>query len=1498
MKKVSVHTIGGMVLDKDPRSVQPNELTYAKDNEIFGVTEGKDSSSYPYPSSVLSYTIPPLEQQNQYVRARFVNTATSYVLSLKDDRYGTYIGPSEITITLASLPSPTVANFVSALNTILNVYNYSADFDSISGDYFSLTILDGTTITSPLSFSITQKEINGSSEFYYDIFTIQDAFNPLTALDAEFKPLQTIQVNDVSFVFSKSYNGEGVAIGVATNTYLQDWSYTHLVVSNKLSFPEGEVIEIQGEEINNNQYALYWADNSGKPKVIYIPTNLTSPLKYTINNMVGTEGLFTLESIVEQTNLQIQNYGRIAFNNQLQSGGQLEAGTWFYFIASGIDRNYSEWSAASEPIPVFSSTTKSASAGAIIGGDKTPKVTSKANVLEVLGVDSKVYNSVKVAAMVNQGGAYSAFEIGEYDVANLQNPFYITHTGKETGIIDLDTASLPAVQEVFINSKNVQIKKNRLNLANVEIQVEEDLDEVFANVVLGQTTTTIEGTGAVDFSSEPLFRVAASPYNITVDGQASVVFTNDSTNGNFNTSSVFNLSTGKFTVPSGGTGTYYLNLSFSFNLPFPADLYPQEVYVLNNTNGEKYCLTTYADSLSVRNVLNKIDSVTLTAGDELVVAIFTSGLSSTQYRIQTFAFSATRAISNFPSKGIRVGEYQLPQNVATKTGYMINERYSFYARIKYTSGYLSQWRYLGQYQFGNGNFPSEPSDSFLTDSTSVATSNTNVYALTIDGIDVSSIKDRIEYIEFGRAICNPTILGTGVFIPSDSSTGGQGGTFNSGLYTGNTDATVYRSANSLTSDNRLFGVMLCPDWATGTIKPEFQDGDQLIVYGVFSGTKSQIISGGGSKFGSFWEFSGVFLGSGQPYIIDIEDAAYCEWNTNSRVLRNDANNLYKASSLSNNATITTLAAESMAVSLSSKIVPLTGTLPALDNGIYYVQYYRPNSNQYNEIDDTVVSCNTFIEVNSTSGDILPQKIVYGGDTYTQKTFMKVLYNAKNPATSPSYYVNSALTSFLGFYSQNKINQQMRYNDTTFTNQPYPFGNSLDNYLFGVYDAGEQFNIDNGYSWQSVIGNSKPYNPKILKQGIFKARIYYSGQKPINSILDSYRGLLPNDFKDLDSKNGEINGLYDINSVMVALQPFKVSVLPYQSDVGLSAEDGSLYVGNGGVYAQRENPVSSYGATLKSGTLVAENEAGNSVLYWFSENGRGLFRYSNDGVKNLSEENHLRSWFYNNTNLIKEEYDIVFGFDRTRSLIFMSTKGINRSVSIWNSGSSYSAGNYVRYGEIGKYQTFENLQDIYVATGSNTNENPYDNPDVWSYVQTAETEYYNYNSLVFNEKANFFQGFFTLIVSRYFNFNGRIYVPRGRESFNEVYELFGSKTGYLRWLDDNTTYKQGEWVVEWASNDNGLLPKRYSWVGLQAGSLHNTANNPTLLVYNDNQTSLSSGGLEFDYVAGQLGTGILPDINDDPISSSSYTKIRLSNSVFNRIYGVVAHFYIMTRNILK
>lgn len=1490
--------IGGVNLDKDPRTLSTTELSYAKDNENIGIVEGEDLSTKPLPSSSEIFEVPNLQVQYQYVRAKFEDSVDSYTFTIKD-LSGNSIGPSSITIAVS--PGDTVTDLITALNAILGGYGYTATYDDIQGVWFSLAIYQGSG--TPIAYTLTQSETISAITTDIIVYTLQDAFNPIGSINAQFKPLSSYYIGNIIFQLSKSYDGTATTFGYAQANQSGIYTYTELFTTSNIVIPENEVIELQGEK-SNSRYNFYWGDNTGKPKCIYVPETLGefAPLRYNMTNFEDeTLGIFTLESIGVQTDLQIQNFSRVNFNSQLDNGGNLEAGTWFYFTSLGINNDYSEWSGASEGVAVFTEGITSPSAGFNVGGDLTPAMTGKCNVLTITGANPQVYNRLKLAAVLNQGGAYSGVLIGEYDIPS--DSFEITHTGTETGSSDYDFKLLPPVQEVFLRNKCTQIKKNRLNIANVEVANDDNLEAIFSAVTLGQTTETMDNTGYVVITENPIFKVSsASQFTVTAVNEQGLTLTVNTPNGDFNPSSAYNTASNLY-IPS-VNGDYVVSAEMTYK-DIVADGINKSIssaYVVDVVTGVKILELPITDINTQNGIVTRSASaiLSLNTSQQIAFKYFITDGNTNQIFVYTAVFTVAKVVSDYNYKYLRVGEYQQPENIALKRGYMVNENYAFFARVYYKTGYISNWYYLGQYRFGNGSFPANLQDGFLQD----ISSNTLTYALTISGLDISSIKDDIYRIEFGRAVCNPTILGTGIFIPSHAFQGGnEGGTFKTGLYTGNTSGGSYGQNINGSNVVRYFGVMICPDWLING-EPQFKSGDYLINYGQYEpSTSSFVQAGANKKWGSGLDLEGNFIPftALSPTSINIADAAPTAFNTNSRILENDTQSLYLGASLDQTGTIDTLSTKCMAMSLESRIIPNAGTPTGSDLGVYYVQYVRPISNQYDIENLTIVSCNAYVEVSASTTNILPTQTVFGGDTYTQKTYAKILYNAYNPDTTSG----GTLSSMVGFYSQNKFNAQMRYVDKTFNNKPFPFGTPLGDYLFGTYEAQEQFNLDNGYNWYLPITNGKPYNKKIVKERVFESRIYYSQQKSLGSVADSYRTILPNDFKDLPANYGGITALLDTNDVMLSIQPNAVCTLQYQADVALSSADGSVYIGNGGVYAQRENVVSKFGASVKSGTILAENRNGNAQAYWYSDTARAFLRYGQDGVRNLSEENGFRTWFINSSKLVKDEFDIVIGFDRNRKAIFITARALNDTVPVWDSATSYGDGDYVRYGALNKYNNFEWMQDVYVAINPNTNSNPYDTPADWELVPETNMFYYNKWTAVWNEARNYFQGFFTLMPERYFNLNGIMLVPRGRPSYGKMFDVFGGN-GYLQWLSQSGVYKQGTFTLEVVGNmsGRGLVPERYQGVGLQVGMDHDTANNPSGVIYTElqNEDNVSNGEsvlspTDFEYQNGQIGSGIYPNAQDEVIIGD-WAKFRFTTQNYIRVFSIVIRMYVKRRILSK
>jgi len=1111
-----INIIGPVNKDIDPRSMPPNMLSDANDAEFLSATAGQDESASALPSSLKVYDIPQIETQYQIVRLRYnpVISVTGYTFEITDST-------GVILVSVLVPVGASLAADIATLNTYLTGYTLVVD-GAMSGVYYKAYLRQGAG--TPVGYTIKLWEETASTSTEIPVFTLQDYYNPISALDQQFQQLQSFELNNISFVYSRTYDGVMHQLGYATENQSGTWTYVTLMVTRNLAFPSLKVIEVQGETINSGSYALYWIDDTNKPKVAYIPTTLGaySMLKYnTTSYNAGTTGVQTLESIDKQTDLQIQNPARAAYSDQLESGGGLQAGTWWYFVAVGMNNNYSEYSYASQPFAVFSASTTAPSAGAYIGGDKTPTLTSKINVIQVYGADAKVYNTLRLAAVLCQGGAYSATIVGEYAITTTD--FVLQHTGLESGTEIIDVASLPPVQEVITSAKNLQLKKNRLNLANVGVANDANLESIFQDVTLGQTTSELDHSGYINFSGSAQFRAQITEaYSDTTTGSQRIKLYNDSTAPNFDTTGVFDpaINVWAFTVPATGNYTLSVYLKARFGeTAGGAELFgPVKSYVLNTstTPFTQYCVSDPPTPFPFIAGVYVTQVVNLTAGDVLCFsADFVNQRPGaiTSYSVVDAYFTATKVISNYPLKSLAVGEYQVPENIATKPGYMVNETYPFYGRAHYTNGYVSSWYYIGNYRFDGGGTYATLANGSITTSAAIASMKVLSHGLTINGLDISTIKSSISKIEIGRGICNPTILGTGVFIPAHGTIGGtDGGKFKTGYYAGDIDGTSasYGSVVAAASALRYHGFMICPDWMTGE-KPTFQSGDYLIVYGVGRYlSNSSLIVGADAKYGAYREFTGAFLplqtGSPGVYAATILDAEYTEFNTNSGILKNATAGEYMAASVDNTGTIDTLATEGMAMTLSSKIVCCgAGTLALGDDmGVYYVQYVRANANQYDSKNTIVVSTNTFVDINLSTADVLPQINVYGGDTYTQKTYAKILYNAKNTNAAQG----GTLTSFIGFYSQNKINQQMRFVDKSFTNLPFPFGTDLDRYLFGKYEAQEQFQIDKGYTWELPIGKSRSYDSNIPKPTSFPARIYYSQQKPAGSLQDWYRTLLP------------------------------------------------------------------------------------------------------------------------------------------------------------------------------------------------------------------------------------------------------------------------------------------------------------------------------------------------------------------------------------------------------
>ena len=382
MQDVQVNTFsGGLDFDSDLRTIKSDRYVDALNVETLSIEKNGVNSITPMKSSALAFSVPDIIGTAQVTKLKYeagVNIVFYFYNST-----GTLIGQAFID----AATNTHFGAFETAFTNAMTGYGYEVgDFTlSAGGDYFIFAVENGGN---PVRLSFLW-QVDGE---YYDEIVVQEAF-----VSSKLTPIATWNVEDRLFVFSTT--GSVTEIGIATKA--TTWSYTRILRTGYFVLPTTEAIDIRVEKVSNQSWAVYWTDNTNKPKVLYIPEAYTEDcvVKYTESSwQTPTSGYIIYNEVDEQTNLQlINNAGLVTYSNQLQSGGSLPSGGYRYSVRFGVNgiENTTEWSVLTPSvIPVFKASTESPSSYIKIQGEKSGTATSKANVLLVQNALPNIYNFV------------------------------------------------------------------------------------------------------------------------------------------------------------------------------------------------------------------------------------------------------------------------------------------------------------------------------------------------------------------------------------------------------------------------------------------------------------------------------------------------------------------------------------------------------------------------------------------------------------------------------------------------------------------------------------------------------------------------------------------------------------------------------------------------------------------------------------------------------------------------------------------------------------------------------------------------------------------------------------------------------------------------------------------------------------------------------------------------------------------------------------------------
>ena len=1508
----------GLDSDNDLRSVKSERYIDGNDIEHFVDETNTLGGIRRMKGTKLGYTIPNITPQFSNYRFPFITTGNTdyrvtitapfYLQFTTEAAYPSGIPPT--TTGVSNLGSFLEGNIVFA-DAFTNTLNYQ--LAALANGAFRLDI----NTTGSLTITVETKPTGTTEWVIQPLILLQEAIS----YTAEMQPLSTALVGDKQFVLSKAIGQNYCEIGCAVRDINETWTYTRLLGSTKLNLPTTEVIDMRAEVLGNDTIGVYWVDNTNKPKVFYCNNDLTIPVfRYIWETRDGLTGVYlnkfgtyNLNNVDIQTNLQIfNNKALVVVDRQIATGGSLKAGGKRYYVRFGVNgtENTTPFNDIGEYTIVYSADNQAPRNAVRIKGDITPTTTTKQIVLRVTNCMADVFNFLELVCVEYEGGGTSAILVDRYDIT--AETTEIVHSGNELGSTPFDPAAIVNVKPVILTGKTNEIKKNRYNIANVEIDGDVDAyAQIASNITISSGRKSIPRVGELHNGAGSGQAFQASNYQETpITGGASL-----SASGTFykqdpdviinnNPYGAFDPLTGVYTATAATAGIN--NIKFNYSIfsnienglgttidfasvyvyhlnaddTLKAVLFSREIRALTGTFGT---VNPLSQRVGGRRSLNLL--VNLAAGEKVRADWFVQG--ETQWDIQSNGFSSVvGAIDSFNfGKQLAENEYQKAENVANNMGYMLYEEYPYYIKFHKKSGYTTSPYFIGTHTIKPSDFSTFVAGYGIDVELTNSSGNPWVYHPVFNNIDVRSIRDELVGFSFWRGdITNPKVIACGINLMANQLAA-EG--YYAGFYASNPIGTLYGGAFPTSFDPvRRYSGFIAPDNLVrdGELV-RFQTGDKMYMAGqpttFFVSQKNNIPSSIGQRLGSYVEFTGYCPRATQnanttPAV--LEDAVFTPFReTSDRFIYNTLSGIGNPTKLVLNKVDTfrpSMDTAALAVSFLDPQATVSARLTE-DYGVYLGYYYR-ESNTLDTENINVVDTNSYYNLTDADGGLINNFAVFGGDTYIQKSYLRLLYSAAAPGTT-NVETATKYESFISFYTQNRFNTQMRRTSEAGCVLFPADAESITQYLD---DQNEEFYlIDDGYNQQTnKLTRSKPYTDKLRVQTKFPTRIYYTAQRPTGSSYDSFRDIAPLDFKDLDGKNGMISALYDINDTMISIQKFAVSVLPYQTDVLLRAESGAeIYVGNGGVYAQRESIIGTYGSNIQTNTFRGFNRNGNASLYWFSEVTKKVFRYGRDGIQCLSDNAFMRNFFLSRTKFVENEFDMIMGFDTKRDNLWITSDAYKEGVPAWNAASDYFPGDIISLSGV----TFYNYPLFFRALQNGSNKYPLDNPTYWEQIPLSDGDYYSIFTILFNEKLNTFTSLCGALPNRYFQYNNELLVPNVKSPWGRVYELNNGTTTYFDGLDI-------DFYVQPVVNKIQNTTKRFLSIGLNTGE--DQVNFPIVDFATKTQESTS---VDFEQKNGNIFTAVEPATNGEPITGEYMTfKVMSDNDI--TILDAVAKMYYRPR----
>lgn len=717
---------------------------------------------------------------------------------------------------------------------------------------------------------------------------------------------------------------------------------------------------------------------------------------------------------------------------------------------------------------------------------------------------------------------------------------------------------------------------------------------------------------------------------------------------------------------------------------------------------------------------------------------FTAWAQTITYSLKRQSLTAVRSAVNGT---LVMGEFQSPTNVNMFMGYMINETYRLGVKGRYRSnGFWSDAFWVDDITINcssGGRKLAGLADFNLTANTAGGADdiayipyiefviNGTILDYLIDGI---KIRDLFDAISFVRAEVVPTILANGVGV-----VGVQGDSYESGFDAAGA-ATNYQvigvpvyiieypwasgrtggGAMVLPSNpkypasaapdafvaKRRYAAFYSPDVTFGHTSISFESGDKIINHGnqawyIFDNSYNSDLKRAYSNNGEYTGRSNKNAAF-PPVNVTLLNAPTIQ---KGGFFSFGAESFYKSTPILELPFVAAGACDNptgMVFNSATDFNNVPGDVGVFgftpdDYGIYYMQYYRALADQYGDKTLTqYVSTGHILEINANT--LSSNEAVFGGDTFTQLSYFKHRF----PDT-----IHSGLAGGLSFYSQNRINAQMRQKSLSQIGNLYPAISTvtwLESTSNTDGNQGEAY--QEGYTIRNEVQSDITFDPNVDQINDLPASIFYSPVKILDSQQDNYRIILPLNRHDLDITDGSITHHETFNGELITWQKLKLQSQFFNSRGVLQTSATAIVVGDGAVMSRDGITITNYGCSHKWSILIGRSIGGNDTAYWIDIISKRVFRLAADGTISISEINGMKSFFANNLRWVvgkdtPADGDGICGVWQDRFSQAIWTIRGHMVTNDYASGTTYESGNVVFYRPV-NFSTFEKTGELFIS----------------------------------------------------------------------------------------------------------------------------------------------------------------------------------------------------------